>query len=199
MNKTRVFDWNTHCFCDRHMEKGKYAVIGKYSAQGYEFRYSTVSDRQQITDLLLACFGQHAIDSGALEELNDRYLICFDGVKAVAMTGIQVDAIMRSACILWSCTLPQYRRRGLITAMLRYLLQHLHINGYTLESVCWQQESRQEPNMHKVMQRLGLQKLNYDIPFIRQGKQCTNCVFGKDTECRCRDVLYQGEVNERFI
>ena len=76
-------------------------------------RFSQKSDRKAIADLTMKCFGD-GDHSEILRHLKGRYLLAIDGPRLVAMTGLLWNDGYKAYEVDWSCTDPEYRRKGIM-------------------------------------------------------------------------------------
>lgn len=162
----------------------------------YTYRHSTRDDEKKICELLKVCFGEFAIESGALSNIDGKYMMAeFDG-ELVAITGIL--PLERSSYngyeITWTCTLPQHRKHGLICKMLSQCEKSLPDDGKPLYCECWRFDGNENPNLGSVMKHMGMRELvRTDWQWLApHRKECNTCVYRKDT-CRCYNDLYYKE------
>ena len=159
----------------------------------YIFRKSTTNDLDQIQNLLRLCFGKFPEKNGALEDIENRYMVAIYNNEIVAITGIL--PLQKSEYdgyeITWTCTRPEHRHKGLIINMQKECEKLLPDDNKDIFCSCWRIRDNEDINMKNVMKSLGYcvktksHKKNQS-PF---NKYCNNCVNFSFT-CYCVDDLY---------
>ena len=153
------------------------------------YRYSTVGDADAINGLIERHFGLRK-ECGALEALDGRYLLAFDGDRLVALTGISGDTQFDGLEVDWTCCDEAYRHHGLITDMLRRCLKGADRDVYCS---CWHEQGHEHVNLHHAMSELGFELLlkqcrAYKAPYY---KACIACARYHDgIACECTEDLY---------
>lgn len=173
--------------------KQKTEVLGRLNnnPNGFLYRFSRCDDIELVNELLKLCFGDRS-EYGALDHLDNRYLLVFGKGKLIAMTGI--DSAQNSPFtgdeIDWTCCDPEYRRLGIITGALSALLQ---LNtSKTVFCSCYRQPGKEKANLHNIMMRLGFQCELYGYKAFDQHyfKACSVCNFKCKGQCSCHEDLY---------
>lgn len=154
------------------------------------YRYSTYEDTAQINNLLKLCFGDRS-KYGALNNIENRYLLAYINGQLVAMTGICDETMSEfNGCeIDWTCCHPDYRNQGIITNMLGILLKNIHTDIYCS---CLKEPTKEKPNLHTIMTHYGftcIQK-NYKTFDRTHDSACNNCNLKKIQNCKCHEDLY---------
>lgn len=169
------------------------ARLGR-DTHGFLYRFSTEKDKDCIDGLLKLCFGDRS-GCGALDDLDGRYLLAFHKNKLIAMTGIgpasESDFIGKE--VDWTCCHSAYRRMGLITGMLRALLEPE--KSYTIFCSCYREPGKDKANLDGIMGRLGFECVlrgykTFCDPFF---DACFICNFRQERNCVCHEDLYRRE------
>ncbi|MGN0240293.1 MAG: GNAT family N-acetyltransferase, partial [Candidatus Weimeria sp.] len=121
----------------------------------YSFRFSRESDKEAVRDCLYESFGTRVEEEGGISWLNGRYLMALDMGKVIAVTGIlpEEKSAYLGCEVTFTCVRRAYRRQGLLTSMLLYLLKELYESGYQGEVYCscWHLAFADKINLHHVM------------------------------------------------
>lgn len=152
-----------------------------------EYRKSTEIDRNKIDTIMHICFGDGYQDI-SLNEINNRYLLAFDNDKLIAMTGLCESLEYVGKEIDWTCILPEYRGRGIITNMIREVIKDCQDDIYCS---CWRLIGDDKVNLDYAMQELGFvcvvkDHKKYDNMYHQV---CLGCVKRYDG-CKCCEDLY---------
>ena len=157
---------------------------------GFTHRFSKPEDYTEIDKLLKICFGDRA-KYGALDNLQNRYILVFDGPKLIAMTGIvnKEDSPFNGKEVDWTCCLPEYRKLGIITSVLTLLISNIHEDLYCS---CYREPKKLYANLHNIMTNLGFKCIGYQYKTFdnRYFSACDDCNFRKDGVCVCHEDLY---------
>lgn len=76
-------------------------------------RYSTVNDIEGIAKLIKESFGSFDYND-LFSNVEGRYLLYIKDNKILAMTGLRKDLERDGLEIDWTCTLPEYRNKGIM-------------------------------------------------------------------------------------
>ena len=154
-------------------------------------RFSTKDDKDNIEELILACFGDRSM-FGVFDNLDCRYLLAFDKKRLVAMTGLTYSDIYHGYEIDWTCTHPEYRGRGIMHQLFEKVCT---MTKEPIYCSCWRQCTNEHVNLYKLMQDFGFEEVvknrltvdsRYNCPVAR-----TFCVyFNNQGSCRCCEDLY---------
>lgn len=160
-------------------------------------RLSTEADKSSISTLMSYCFGDRE-QYGALDDLNSRYILAFDEDILVAMTGIIFNTDYNAFEIDWTCTHPQYQRRGIMHELFKRVC---NLTDEVIYCSCWRYENEPQVNLHSLMRDFGFKEVvrnkiscdsRYNCPASRSGL-CA--AFNVDAEyCRCYEDLYVREI-----
>jgi GNAT superfamily N-acetyltransferase len=152
-------------------------------------RLSTGFDVLLVDNLLQECFG-NIFPKEALDNIEKRYLLIFDGDTLIGMTGlIEHSSNFKGAEIDWTCILPKYRRRGIITNALRELVKDCNSDIYC---DCWKLQDNDKPNLHYAMEQLGfdIQIEGYKRYSSIHTSICNQCINKNLQNCYCQVDLY---------
>ncbi len=159
-------------------------------------RAASDSDYEQIKDLFRICFGGIAESFGALSPIKGRYFVAEADHKIVAISGIL--PLARSDYhgyeITWTCSHPNFRRRGLVVDILRLCEHFLPNDHLPLYCSCWRVKDNADINMKFVMQKLGMHLVfqNRLNRMYIHNKECSDCHYSEDS-CHCCEDLYMKE------
>lgn len=152
-------------------------------------RKSTVNDSKIVAALLLVCFGDR-VKYGAINNLEDRYFLAFEGNQLVAMTGLQKESpLYYGSEIDWTCVLPEYRGRGIITNLMSMAIKECDNDIYCS---CLRLHDNTKVNLDFCMKILGfelVQKAHKRFCAL-YNKECDDCVYKTDGDCICCEDLY---------
>lgn len=155
------------------------------------YKYSTQLDKDKISELVNICFGNRDL-FGVLDNLDNRYLLAFDNNKLIAMTGISESKELKGLEIDWTCVHPDYRGKGIITTLLKELVEGWHKDIYCS---CWRMGNNNKINLHHAMQKLGFKETirEYRKYYSKVSKVCDRCVMKSKGVCICYEDLYLKE------
>lgn len=167
---------------------------------------ATNSDKDQIERLLYKCFGSMAKDKGTLDWIEGQYVVAVSyekqkptdeaRQKIVALSGIL--PLEKSAFngyeITWTCTDENYRRRGLITKILRLCENQLPNDHKPLYCDCWRIGNKENKNIAGLMNKLGMQEVIWAMEhyIYPHAKICMDCPY-RHKGCACSIDLYMKE------
>lgn len=152
-------------------------------------------DEKQLKELFKQCFGNLAEDGGALSWIEGRYKVAEDDTtnKIVAVSGIlNVNhSDYNGYEITWTCTMPEYRKQGLIVKILEQCESELENDHIPLYCDCWRIAANEYINLHSVMKHLGMRQVIKDriSRVFPHNKECVGCINKKDG-CYCHGDLY---------
>jgi predicted GNAT family N-acyltransferase len=147
-------------------------------------RYNTLSDTQQIIDLITLCFGKV---SDAFFCYDKRYLLLIKNDKIIALTGIYKnnDKVLE---IDWTCTHPAYRNQGYMYKLFEKLLENIQD---PVVCNCWRIKY-QDINLKKLMIKFGFKLIKKECKYSNNSICNRNCPYDyKDRLCECYEDLYQ--------
>ena len=137
-------------------------------------RKSNIFDKQGITDLINAAFGDRTERDFLSNIENGRYFVYELEGKIIAMTGLSNDTVHTGYEIDWTCTHPDYRRNGVMHELFAEMLKDIvNVNIYCS---CWRIHDRDKINLYKLMKDFG---------FVCIASDYKSCNF---TNCGCRNV-----------
>lgn len=157
----------------------------------YTLRWSHSDDMIAVKELLYICFGERPT---ALKNIEGRYLLLFDKKNLIAMTGIDKSESYNGLEIDWSCVHPDYRRRGIMTALFQEMINNTKADIYCS---CWRKVDK-PINLRKQMSEFGfvpvlIPRVQYDSRYFCtcDAKGC-NGGFSPDSDgvCHCYEDLY---------
>lgn len=153
-------------------------------------------DKEQLKLLFEECFGNIAIDNGALTWIEGRYTIAEYNSKIIAVSGILNPEYSdyNGYEITWTCTKKEYRNQGLIVRILKNCEDLLPNDNISLYCDCWKIQNNQYANLHFVMEHLGMKKVMPERikRIYPHNKECLNCPNKKEN-CYCHGDLYMKE------
>ena len=152
----------------------------------YTYRMSTEADRPEIERLIAHRYGTRR---SAIDYLENRYLLCFDGDSLIAMSGVQKSTRFKGLEIDWTCTSKEYEGQGIMTEIFKRLLVDITEDVYCS---CWRWHDSKYCNLHKIMDRFNFEKvqdsrLSYNAKHYTCPSICVECTG--DT-CHCFEDLY---------
>lgn len=153
------------------------------------FRRSEQKDYSSVNELLKQCFGDRE-RYGALENLEGRYLLAFDDDKLIAMTGIFLKSpTFDGSEIDWTCILPEYRKKGIITKMMTEIIKDVDNDIYCS---CLRLHDNKDINLKYVMNTLGFEcvKKGYRTYHMLHTDACNYCIYRLEKGCVCYEDLY---------
>lgn len=157
------------------------------------FRKSVKKDYEQLENLFEISFGKIAEFGGALNEIEGRYIVAIDNERIVSCTGILPieKSDYNGYEVTWTCTLPEYRHKGLIVKMLNEEINKLPNNNINLYCDCWHLNNKDKANLHNALSQIGF-KLCIESRIKRaypHSFECKGCLFSKEN-CKCSGDLY---------
>ena len=130
-------------------------------------------------------------DNGLFDDIEGLYRLAIINEKIVAITGIL--PVKKSGFsgyeVAYTVTHPDHRGKGLITRMLKELIDDLPDDGVPVFASCWRIQG--DINLHHAMDTLGFEllhkaRINYIFPYY---KECINCPRAQ-IKCTCSEDLY---------
>lgn len=124
-------------------------------------RYSTAADAAAVDSLIRICFGDRSY-RGVTDNLEGRYLLAVMDDKVVGMSGIGKPE--NEYCGLevdWTCVHPDYRKQGIVTALLSELLAAKSESSYEgrIYYSAWRTWDRPgKERMDGVLAKMGFQR-----------------------------------------
>lgn len=152
-------------------------------------RKSTQEDLEAISNLLKICFGDRT-KYGATDNLEDRYVLAFENEQLIAMTGlVERSPSYYGSEIDWTCVLPEYRGKGLMTSILSFVIKETDRDIYCS---CLRLHDNDRVNLQHCMDRLGFDCVakahkRFCSDYMRA---CDDCVFKQPKTCHCCEDLY---------
>ena len=156
------------------------------------YRKSTVNDKEAISAIIAERFG---VRDDALENLDNRYLLCFDGDKLVAMSGCNQSDRFKGFEIDWSCTSKEYEGKGIMSDMFGMVMKDAKCPIYCS---CWRMHDNDYCNLIKIMRKYGFTNaVPNRVKFSTRHNNCASiCVECKDlSNCYCCKDLYIKETH----
>lgn len=152
------------------------------------YRMSTKDDFSQIKELMMLRFGDRE-RFNVLDNIDGRYLLCVTkDNEVVAMTGIINEGNYIYPEIDWTCIKPEYEGNGIITSMMKLLLDKTDTNIFCS---CWRWSGNEYVNLQRTMDTLGFKKVmpehkKFDARYY---DFCAECTYRKDN-CMCYEDLF---------
>lgn len=152
------------------------------------YRKSKSSDSLQVQQLLSENFGKDYLEE-YIEDIEDRYLLAFNQDELVGITGIKDFDEFKSLEVDWTVCKKEYRHQGIITTMLRQLLEPLKCDVYCS---CWRLEKDGEIQLRHSMKVLGFIEVDRCMHhFTSEHYKCVECPYKNIREnCECWTDLY---------
>lgn len=152
------------------------------------YRKSKVSDSLQIQQLLSETFGIDYLEE-YIEHIENRYLLAFDKDVLIAITGVGEFGDFKSLEVDWTVCKEKYRHRGIITNMLKQLIEPLDCDVYCS---CWRLEKDGNIQLNYSMKALGFVEVDRGMNHFKEEYfKCMECPYKKLREnCECWTDLY---------
>lgn len=148
-------------------------------------RYSTEADASSIKELLESNFG--FFKEEMIANLSKRYLLALDNNKPVAITGLYYSNVYKALEVDWTSCAKQYRHKGLITELMKRLVQSTDEDVYCS---CWRIADR-EINLYSSMKALGFEELiRFKSSYLRNVNCLSNTCIHSTENCKCYEDLY---------
>ena len=151
------------------------------------FRMSKWEDYAILNNLLLSCFGNMQ-KYGALDDLENRYLLAFDGDKVVAMTGLKRKSGFNGCEIELTCVHPEYRKNGIAVRMIAEVIRDVKTDIYIL---CYRVSDKTDIGLKYAMNLLGFKWLTKGYKRYESicSDRCNECIYRRE-DCTCGEDLY---------
>ena len=160
--------------------------------QNITYKMSTYDDIGEITALLRMCFGDLAINEGALKRIDGEYLVARDSTgHIVAITGIVADENYDLPVITFTCVKPKMQNLHIMDDMFTYLLKEWDKHhGGPIVLTCW--NTGDGARLRNIASRHGFVIVSKAFITRRKTitKSCHNCIYSNKTDCSCCDDLY---------
>lgn len=167
-------------------------------------RFSREDDKPSIEYLFSLGFGDRTHYPDAFTDLDGKYLLAFtDENQLIAMTGLTWSDEYQGYEVNWTCTHPDYRRKGVMHELFK------RICGLTDEPIycsCWRVGNNEYPNLYALMKDFGFTEVirnrvtwdsEYNCRCARKfcAYRKVKMVNGKRIKepCRCYEDLYLRE------
>lgn len=140
-------------------------------------RLSTYADKSKICELTMLCFGD-GDHCNILKNLNGRYLLAFDDENnLLAMTGLIWNKEYESYEIDWTCTHPEYQKKGIMHELFKRICS---LTDEDIYCSCWRLSGKEKVNLYSLMECFGFKEIirnrvTWDSQY--------NCTAGKKTYC----------------
>lgn len=153
-------------------------------------RYSRKSDEAEIKDLLYKSFGEMVELEGAYEGIDrGRYLLAEIDGEIAAVTGLCFDEEFSGYQITWSCTKPEYRRKGIMTALIKRLIA---VTDEDIYCSCWRIGENKRINLYMPMINNEFEKVVANTLTHSVNHNCDSkkdCPY-RTKNCFCSNDLY---------
>ena len=162
------------------------------SNTNYTFRYSKKSDAPAIEKLIRLRFG---VRKSAMMDIENRYLLCFDGSNLIAMSGLNRSCAYNGLEVDWTCTHPCYERQGIMSAIFAKMLADVKEDVYCS---CWKSCGKTKVNLSSIMHRYNFvpivePRVSFDSRYNNCASTCAGYV---GTGCKCCEDLYVRRFNQ---
>lgn len=155
-----------------------------------KIRYSRKSDEAEIKDLLYKSFGEMVVLEGAYEGIDrGRYLLAEIDGEIAAVTGLCFDEEFSGYQITWSCTKPEYRRKGIMTALIKRLIA---VTDEDIYCSCWRIGENKRINLYMPMTNNEFEKVVANTLTHSVNHNCDSkkdCPY-RTKNCFCSNDLY---------
>ena len=159
-------------------------------SNGIKVRLSTEDDSHMIEMLLDSCFGAISLREFK-ENICGRYLLAFVDNRLVGMTGLSFNKEYDGFEIDWTCTHPEYRKRGIMHELFKRICA---LTDGDIYCSCWGMRG-EAIHMRSVMRDFGFEpvvrnRVTWDS---RYNCHCDNsdCVMHRrQANCSCYEDLY---------
>lgn len=159
------------------------------------FRLSKETDRVSIKRLLERCFGEYPIRMGALENLNERYLIYrnMESGEILGMTGLTWSDSLEALEVDWSCVDPDARNQGIMHDLFKRICS---LTDERIFCYCWRTASDEACHMSSIMRDFGFKEvvlscITWGNPYNCKCLTDNECVYLKEYKnCSCWEDLY---------
>lgn len=166
-------------------------------------RFSRETDKDEIRELLGTSFGSRE-HLGVLENLNGRYLLAFEDDELVAMTGLMWESEYNAYDVDWTCTHPDYRKRGIMHELFKRICS---LTDEKIYCSCWRIGDNEHVNLHSLMNDFGFKEViknrgTWDSRYNCESARKHCCIMQKcqrnhgvlvPVPCRCYEDLYLRE------
>ena len=153
-------------------------------------RYSRKNDEAEIKDLLYKSFGEMVELEGAYEGIDrGRYLLAEIDGEIAAVTGLCFDEEFSGYQITWSCTKPEYRRKGIMTALIKRLTA---VTDEDIYCSCWRIGENKRINLYMPMTNNEFEKVVANTLTHSVNHNCDSkkdCPY-RTKNCFCSNDLY---------
>lgn len=154
-------------------------------------RKSRQSDYSDIRRLIELCFGNREA-FGAYDDLDGRYIMCFVDDQLVAMSGINDSSRFNASEIDWTCTHPDYRHKGYMQKLFKYMLADIKTDVYCS---CWRIADSSRVNLQTLMDMYNFQEVVHErehciVPHNCHFKNKRDCAYFTTGHCECYEDLY---------
>lgn len=169
-----------------------------------QIRQATETDKEEIKNLIVKCFGRYPIKKNALDNI-DKYVVAelhthFTANIPTTKEIIAISGIVEPEYsnyqgyeVTWTCTAPEYRKKGLIVEILKKCEELLPKDHIPIYCECWRIRDN-KINLDFVMKHLKFHKVADNIICYSNiySKQCLLC-NNNSSGCYCFDDLYKKE------
>ena len=153
-------------------------------------RYSRKSDEEEIKDLLYKSFGEMVEIEGAYEGIDKgRYLCAVIYGEIAAITGICFDDEFSGYQLTWSCTKPEYRRKGIMSKLIERLIA---VTDEDIYCSCWRIGDNKNINLYMPMKKNHFEKIISNTLTHNVNHNCDSkkdCPY-RTKSCFCANDLY---------
>ena len=141
-----------------------------------------------LNNLLFSCFGNMQ-KYGVLDDLEDRYLLAFDGDKVIAMTGLKRHTDFNGCEIELTCVHSEYRKNGIAVRMLAEIIRNVKTDIFILS---YRLPDSSDVTLKYAMNLLGFKALAKGYKRYESicSDRCEECRYRKDEYCYCGEDLY---------
>lgn len=170
-----------------------------------EYRKSRESDIQELTELVMKCFGNRE-RHGVFKNLNNRYTVCIDTYtnKIVGMSGLDSnDDYIGGPELGYSCVDPEYRKLGIMTNLIGQIIEEAKAkNCKRIYCSGWHLPNKEYANLHSILTKYEFSlvvpsrctwRQNYNCNLTSNPENKAYCVNSSNV-CSCKEDLYMKEL-----
>lgn len=159
-------------------------------------RKSTQHDAQAIKKLITERYGAWAIgtEDNSFGNIDDRFYLMLDNDKIIALSGIINKSLFNGCKLDWTCISKEYEHRGLITRLLKTMLDE-YTGDKNVYCSCWKTQGADKIHLHYSMQSLGFVPVQQPFQTFMVKHSCNpevyqSCKYCTGNNCRCSLDLY---------
>ena len=154
-------------------------------------RLSTEQDSAEIEMLLDSCFGAMSLKDFK-ENICDRYLLAFIDNRLVGMTGLYFNKDYNGFEVDWTCTHPDYRKKGIMHKLFKRICA---LTDEDIYCSCWGMRGK-DINLKSVMYDFGFNpvvrnRVTWNLRYNCRSGRNGDCIMSHEwANCSCYEDLY---------